>query len=235
VQTASPVTPPRTKAEKVMTTARSGRLVRSLLLFALCGLLFAAGARQSPAPAAALDAVPLAAVTWPPSSGLLMSEVVTGGTSASDEFIEIYNAADVAIDLGGLELVYVTSTGSTVTKKQSWTSLSVPSHRHLLVANSSGRWATGADGLYSGGLSATGGSVVLRTTAGAVVDSLSWGDASSTFVEGSPGVSPPASSSLERKPGGAAGNATDSNTNSADSTWTMVGFAVAPTAPCSIA
>ena len=62
-------------------------------------------------PASDLDAAPLAAVSWPPSTGLLVSEVVTGGASASDEFVEIYNAVGAAIDLGGLELVYVTSTG----------------------------------------------------------------------------------------------------------------------------
>ena len=59
--------------------------------------------RQRPAPAAGIDAAPLAVVGWPPSTGLLVSEVVTGGTSASDEFVEIYNASDGAIDLAGLE------------------------------------------------------------------------------------------------------------------------------------
>ena len=195
----------------------AGRFLRSWLLFTLCALLFAGGAARSvPMPLSQLDGVPLAAVSWPPSSGLLVSEVVTGGASASDEFIELYNASAATLDLGGLELVYVTSTGGTVTKKQSWTALAVPAHRHVLIANSTGAWAAGADGLYSGGLSATGGSIVLRKTDGTVIDSLSWGDASSSFVEGSAGAAPPASASLERRPGGAAGNATDSNVNSAD-------------------
>ena len=30
---------------------------------------------------------PLAAVGWPPSTGLVVAEVVTGGASASDEFV----------------------------------------------------------------------------------------------------------------------------------------------------
>src|SRR5688500_13714116 len=55
-------------------------------------------------------------VSWPVSAGLLVSEVVTGGASASDEFVEIYNASLDSLDLGGLELVYVTSSGSTVTR-----------------------------------------------------------------------------------------------------------------------
>ena len=74
-----------------------------------------------------------------------------------------------------------------MTRKQTWTSLPVPSHRHVLLANSSGIYAAGADGTYSGGLSATGGSAVLRVVGGEVIDSLSWGDASSSFVEGTRG------------------------------------------------
>src|SRR4051794_13191076 len=201
----------------VMRHARSARLVRAFLVITLLGLMVSvASGRSRTDPAGDLDAQPLAAVSWPPSTGLLVSEVVTGGTSASDEFIEIYNASSSTLDLGGLELVYATATGTTVTRKQTWTAQPLPSHTHLLVANSLGRWATGADGVYSGGLAGTGGSAVLRIVGGAVIDALSWGDAASTFAEGTAGAAPPASSSLERKPGGASGNATDTNNNSAD-------------------
>src|SRR3954451_8163908 len=199
-----------------MRHARSARLVRALLVISLIVLTASAASGRSWTQPAAFDAQPLAVVTWPPSTGLLVSEVVTGGTSASDEFIEIYNASDSTLDLGGLELVYATATGTTVTRKQTWTAQPLPSHTHLLVANSLGRWATGADGVYSGGLAGTGGSAVLRIVGGAVIDALSWGDAASTFVEGTAGAAPPASSSLEREPGGDGGNATDTNNNSAD-------------------
>src|SRR3954451_7318265 len=144
-----------------MRHARSARLVRALLVISLIVLTASAASGRSWTQPAAFDAQPLAVVGWPPSTGLLVSEVVTGGTSASDEFIEIYNASGGTLDLAGLELVYATSTGTTVTRKQTWTSLPVPSHRHVLLANSSGRWAPGADGIYSGGLAATGGSAVL--------------------------------------------------------------------------
>lgn len=184
------------------TGKRAGRLVWLSALAAVTGLVCA--------PAGA------SAVSWPVSTGLLVSEVVTGGASASDEFIEIYNASSSDLDLGGLELVYVTSSGATVTRKQTWTALAVPAHRHALIANSGGAYAAGADGVYSSGLSATGGSLVLRTLGGTVIDSLSWGDAASSFVEAQAGSAPPAGSSLERSPGGAAGNSTDSNDNLAD-------------------
>src|SRR5436190_2146901 len=59
----------------------------------------------------------VAAVGWPPSSGLLVAEVVTGGASASDEYVEIANAGPSPLDLAGLEVAYVTSSGATVTRK----------------------------------------------------------------------------------------------------------------------
>ena len=51
---------------------------------------------------------PLAAVDWPPSSALVVGEVMTGGASASDEFVELYNAGLASVDLAGQEVVYVT-------------------------------------------------------------------------------------------------------------------------------
>jgi hypothetical protein len=55
-------------------------------------------------------------ITWPTAT-LLVSEVQTGGASASDEFIELTNAGASTADLAGLEVVYVTSTGGTITRK----------------------------------------------------------------------------------------------------------------------
>src|SRR5688572_24307830 len=103
--------------------------------------------------AAALDGPgPLAAVTWPASTALLVGEVVTGGATASDEYLELYNAGPEAVDLAGLEVAYVTSSGSTITRKQSWSaSLLLAPGAHLLLANASGIYAAIADGTYSGG------------------------------------------------------------------------------------
>jgi len=170
----------------------------------------------------------LAAVPWPVSS-VVVSEVQTGGASASDEFAELYNAGPLAADLAGLELVYVTSTGSTVTRKAIWsTSTILEPGRHLLVANSAGIYAASADLVYSGGFAATGGAVALRLVGGAAIDAVGWGDATNTFVEGSPVAAPAAGSSIERNPGGSAGNGIDTNDNAAD-----FGVANPPTpSPC---
>ncbi len=154
---------------------------------------------------------------WPASSGALVAEVVTGGASASDEYVELTNAATSPVDLGGLELVYATSTGSTVTRKATWTSpRPLEPGQHLLVANAAGAYAALADATYSGGFAATGGALAMRPVGGTPIDAVGWGDATNAFVEGVAASAPPAGSSIERRPGGSAGNVTDTNDNATD-------------------
>jgi len=43
------------------------------------------------------------AVSWPPST-LVVSEVQTGGASASDEFVEVANQGSGPVELQGLEV-----------------------------------------------------------------------------------------------------------------------------------
>jgi hypothetical protein len=157
-----------------------------------------------------------AAVAWPPSSGLLVGEVVTGGVSGSDEYVEIYNAGTAPAELSGLELVYVSASGKSTTRKRTWSDRRIAPGSRLLLANVDGAYAARADQTYSGGFSATGGSIVLRFVGGEVVDALSWGDAASAFVEGMPGAAPDAGSSLERRPGAGGVNSVDTNDNAAD-------------------
>ena len=90
-----------------------------------------------------------------------------------------------------------------------------PGHR-ILLANAAGALATLADVTYTGGFAATGGALVLRVVGGSPIDAVGWGDATNTFVEGLAAPSPAASSSLERRPGGAAGNGSDTNDNATD-------------------
>src|SRR5262245_34213216 len=99
-----------------MAKARPLRWLHPLLL-AAAAVVVTTSVRGAPAPSLndseGMLAVQAAAVTWPPSDGLVIGEVVTGAASASDEFVEIYNAAATDRELGGLEIVYVTSSGST--------------------------------------------------------------------------------------------------------------------------
>src|ERR1700716_3411221 len=88
------------------------------------------------------------AVGWPPSA-LLVTEVQTGGASASDEFVEIANQGMAAGDSAGLEVVYATSSGSTVTRKATWANpTTIDPGRRVLLANAAGIFATTADQTY---------------------------------------------------------------------------------------
>ena len=152
---------------------------------------------------------------------IVVSEVVTGGTSASDELIELYNPSSAPLPLEGLELVYVTASGATVSRRASWSlgAPEMPPGAHLLVANELGVFAPIADALYAGGMAATGGSVALRIQgASSAIDAVGWGSAASTWLEGLPADVPPAGASLERLPGGSAGSTVDTNSNRADFT-----------------
>ena len=201
-----------------MARVRRAASAALVLLVMLATVVLGAAPVGRPAPAAAF--VPpgvMAEVAWPPSSSLLIAEVVTGAASASDEYVELTNASPATIDLAGLELVYVTATGATVTRKASWSGpVLLEPGRHLLVANAAGTFAGLADATYSGGLAATGGALAIRPIGGTSIDAIGWGDAINAFVEGTVAPAPPAGSSLERRPGGASGNVVDTNDNAAD-------------------
>jgi hypothetical protein len=143
---------------------------------------------------------------------------MTGGTSASDEFVELYNPGSTARSLDGLELVYVTATGATVTRKAVWgPGAQIVGWSHLLVANEAGIFAGVADLTYANGLAATGGSMALRgVAASTAVDAVGWGTATGTWHEGPVAPAPPAGSSLERLPGGSQGSGQDSDQNAVD-------------------
>jgi hypothetical protein len=186
----------------------------------LAGLHTAFGFRDSTAAGPQLPAQAVA-VAGPsePISHLVISEVMTGGASASDEFIEIYNPAATALPLEGLEIVYVTASGGTITRKASWPAGSAPlaAGAHVLVANSSGAFATVADQTFTGGLAATGGSVAIRIQgATTAVDAAGWGNAASTWLEGTPAPAVSSGHSIERLPGGSAGSGQDTEQNSSD-------------------
>ena len=154
-----------------------------------------------------------------PIDHLLVSEVMTGGASASDELIELYNPSASALPLEGLEVVYVTATGGTITRKASWAAgaASLPSGAHLLIANGAGAFASIADVTYTNGLAAPGGSVAIRILgASTAIDAVGWGTAANPWMEGTATVAPAAGHSIERLPGGSGGSGQDTNENGAD-------------------
>ncbi|PIP30074.1 hypothetical protein COX26_00655, partial [Candidatus Jorgensenbacteria bacterium CG23_combo_of_CG06-09_8_20_14_all_54_14] len=86
----------------------------------------------------------------PSGAHVLISEVMAGasGADAGDEFIELYNPTDAAVDLSGWSLQYASGasivTASTVAKKNFLATSSIPANGFFLVAR--GRDALGGDG-----------------------------------------------------------------------------------------
>lgn len=159
------------------------------------------------------------AVTAEPIGHLLVSEVMTGGASASDELIELYNPSASALPLEGLEVIYVTATGGTITRKASWAAGAsmLPAGAHVLIANAAGVFAGVADVTYTNGLAAAGGSVAVRIVgASTAIDAVGWGTAASTWMEGSAALAAAAGHSIERLPGGGAGSGQDTDQNGTD-------------------
>lgn len=197
--------PAVSRSHSLAVSTRSATAVRALLTCVLVAALLPLGSLE-PTSASNVD-------------HLVVSEVVTGGASASDEMIELYNPTASPLPLEGLELIYVTASGATISRRAAWSAGAqhMPPGSHILVANELGIYASIADALYAGGMAATGGSVALRIQ-GAVsaVDAVGWGNAASTWMEGTPAAVPPAGSSLERLPGGTAGSTTDTDANAAD-------------------
>jgi hypothetical protein len=151
-------------------------------------------------------------------SHLVISELLAGGASASDEFVELYNPSGGVLPLDGVELIYVTASGATITRKASWGSgVGMDPGEHLLVANEAGIFAGVADATYAGGLAATGGSLALRILGGSTaIDAVGWGTAASVWLETAPAPAPAAGSSLERLPGGELGSGQDTDHNLVD-------------------
>lgn len=185
-------------------------------MLAGCVLSTALGFRDDEA---STGAATLTMTTELASGHLVLSEIVTGGTSASDEMVELYNPGATALPTEGLELIYVTASGATITRKASWAAGSpqIPAGAHLLIANEAGVYAAIADLTYANGLAATGGSLALRVLgASSAVDAVGWGTAVSSWLEGSPVAAPAAGHSIERLPGGAAGSTQDTDQNALD-------------------
>lgn len=135
------------------------------------------------------------------ASGVVITEVMTASsTSASSEFVEIYNSTDTAVNLTDWKIQYQASSSDPVTG--SWTTKStldgqLKSHGFALVSSSIFDTENSITGDFqlSAGLSGTAGRVRLSDGIN-IIDSLTWGAASA--LEGASASAPPAGQSLKR-------------------------------------
>jgi hypothetical protein len=165
-------------------------------------------------------------VPFVPVAGLLVSEVYTGTVGATDhEYLEIYNPTANGIDTTaagiGLKVHIRSSTGTTDTNKTLTlvTTGIIPTHGFLLVVSSASdagdAWYAHRDYTFSAGLVGNGGVYLSlsATNTAKVIDKVGWGTQPAGGFEGTAALNAASNLSIERKPAGGAGHATDTDVN----------------------
>jgi predicted extracellular nuclease len=152
------------------------------------------------------------------NEGIFISEVLPGiPGNNNEEFIELYNAGDTAVDLSGWSLWYLLGTGQEEQQVYSWDEqASIPAFGHFLLVGSGNDFGIIPDGTFDTSLFERKGGLALRDGSGSTVDQAGWGDAAEGFFAGSAAPPPDDGASLERLPGGAAGSGVDSDDNAAE-------------------
>jgi Lamin Tail Domain/Collagen triple helix repeat (20 copies) len=146
-----------------------------------------------------------------------VNEFMTGSTgAASNEFVELVNAGTSAVAVGGYKVAYRSAAGTSDTTLATVPDgTTIPAGGFYLLGGSGYLGSHAPDQTFSASLAATGGGLAVRDAAGAILDSVGYGEATNAFVEGHPAAAPPATaapgSSADRIPDGH-----DTNDNAAD-------------------
>jgi hypothetical protein len=167
------------------------------------------------------------------ATNVLISEIRSRGAGgASDEFVELYNPTTSPITLSNAwKLEGRSNTATSYTARWTGSGKIIPAHGHFLIAGTAYTEMPAADEALSSGI--TDATSLRLSQSGAVVDAVCYAfDATSQMpftsdatytCEGTPVTNPHnnatstnTDASIERKPGGAGGNCTDTGNNSAD-------------------
>jgi len=148
----------------------------------------------------------------------VFSELIPGIPGNNNyEFIELYNAGTEAVDLKGWSLWYKMTDDKEAQRVAIWTARAdVPGYGHYLLARAGVDVGVPVDMAFDTPLFERKGGLVLQNAAGEVMDTLGWGDAPAGFVADAPALAPAAGASIERAPGGTAGNGDDSDDSATD-------------------
>lgn len=148
----------------------------------------------------------------PTECALVLNEVQTGSVNSPDEeFVELYNPCQNAVDLGNYKLAYRSAAGANDQTLTTFVAgLFAPGRAETVIGSATYTGASAAT--YNGGhLAQAGGGLALRDPNGNIVDSVGWGTATNGFVEAAVAPAPATSQSIERIPNGG-----DTDDNSTD-------------------
>jgi len=163
-------------------------------------------------------------------AGLLISEVYTGtsgggGNNIDQEYFEIYNPTANSINVStlGLKVHFRNASGTDSLISLTATNTTMISHGFYLIVSSTSKpaqpWSTHPDAAYTptaGVQLLDSGGVYISTSTTAnskVLDKVGWGTQPSPGYEGALIANIPLDSSVQRKPAGGAGDATDTDNN----------------------
>jgi predicted extracellular nuclease len=170
----------------------------------------------SPAPTSGPEPTPPAETA---AGGILISEVLPGihGVDNNLEFIEFYNASPSVVDLRGWSLWYRLADNKDESLLHAWEERAdIPAQGHYLLVRAGSDVGNIADAEYSGSLFEKKGGLSLRDPDGATVDAVVWGEGPADYLSGLPAPVPEGGASVERLPGGDAGNQKSTGDNEAD-------------------
>ncbi|MDE2001826.1 MAG: lamin tail domain-containing protein, partial [Patescibacteria group bacterium] len=163
------------------------------------------------------DPVPDAQAADSQPAKLLISEVQTTGGSGKthDDFIELYNPNATPVNLNGYRLVKRTKTGTSDSSIKSWAEDAfIPAQGYYLWANSEYADIGAAPDATTTATLADDNGIALRygpEDTGTIIDSVGWGAAENSFIEGSVfSENPAAGESVARS------SATDTDVNADD-------------------
>ena len=172
-----------------------------------------------------VEASPLMQATATPLPRIVISEFRTNGTGgASDEFIEIFNAGDVAVNIGNWSFGNSDSAGVTGNLASIPVGVILQPGQHYVIANSGATLTVSLDSIYSSDIADDGGiGLILPVpqtgipTTTIVIDAVGMSSGSS-YKEGVvlPTVSSFGDGSYERHQGGVSGSCVDGNDNLLD-------------------
>jgi hypothetical protein len=163
------------------------------------------------------DSAPSDGATGTDSSGtcagkVVINELRTDGATASDEFVELFNAGSCAVPLANWEIKYESAAGvgGSPAGYKFVAGDSIPANGYFLVASST--FAGKKDATLVTGFQATSGQVGLVDDKGATVDGVAYGTVTAgSYREKQAAPTPPTTKSIGRVP-----NGVDTDSNSAD-------------------
>jgi hypothetical protein len=184
-----------------------------LLITALCGGM------ALPAVSLPARAAPQMQTTSVDSGDVVISEFrFLGPGGGNDEFIELYNRKNIAVNITGLKLMGSNNSGATSERITLGNVTLQPGQYYLLVNNnaSAGLLAL-QNATYSTGITDTGGIALTLSDGTTIIDAVGL-SSGSTYLEGTPlsPLSGNADQSYERKIVGVAGNCNDTDDNATD-------------------